>query len=102
MGKDRTRGDELASSLPRLWRRDSDVAGVSPGYSADSPKEVCAVTGDSGIGDDGIGRNWHSYREWLWTFLEVPGVKPTDNATERSLRHTLVRRHLSLGTQSKQ
>lgn len=37
---------------------------------------------------------------WLWTFLEVEGVEPTNNASERALRHAVIWRKLSFGTQS--
>ena len=37
---------------------------------------------------------------WLWTFLEVDGVEPTNNASERALRHAVIWRKLSFGTQS--
>lgn len=36
----------------------------------------------------------------LWTFLDHPGVEPTNNAAERSLRHGVIWRKLSFGTQS--
>lgn len=36
----------------------------------------------------------------LWTFLEVAGVEPTNNAAERALRHAVIWRKLSFGTQS--
>lgn len=38
--------------------------------------------------------------EWLWTFLAVQGVDPTDNAAERCLRHAVIWPKLSFGTQS--
>jgi transposase len=41
-----------------------------------------------------------NHREWLWTFLEVEGVEPTNNAAERALRHAVIWRKLSFGTQS--
>jgi transposase len=40
------------------------------------------------------------HREWLWTFLDVEGVEPTNNASERSLRHAVIWRKLSFGTKS--
>jgi hypothetical protein len=40
------------------------------------------------------------HREHLWTFLEVAGVEPTNNAAERALRHAVIWRKLSFGTQS--
>lgn len=41
---------------------------------------------------------WH--RQRLWTFLDHAGVEPTNNAAERSLRHAVIWRKLSFGTQS--
>ena len=40
------------------------------------------------------------HRDWLWTFLDVEGVEPTNNAAERALRHAVIWRKLSFGTQS--
>ena len=40
------------------------------------------------------------YRERLWTFLEVEGVEPTNNGAEQALRHAVIWRKLSFGTQS--
>jgi transposase len=42
----------------------------------------------------------HKHRDRLWTFLEVEGVEPTNNAAERSLRQAVIWRKLSFGTQS--
>ncbi len=39
-------------------------------------------------------------KTWLWTFLSDPEVEPTNNAGERSLRHGVIWRKLSFGTQS--
>lgn len=36
----------------------------------------------------------------LWTFVEVEGVEPTNNAAERALRGPVIHRKLSLGSQS--
>lgn len=36
----------------------------------------------------------------LWTFSEVPGIDPTNNAAERALRHAVIMRKVQLGTQS--
>jgi transposase len=36
----------------------------------------------------------------LWTFTEVGGVEPTNNAAERGLRGAVIYRKLSLGSQS--
>lgn len=48
----------------------------------------------------GMCRELHSHRDWLWTFVRVDGVEPTNNASERSLRHAVIWRKLSFGTQS--
>lgn len=42
----------------------------------------------------------YRHRAWLWTFLKVAGVQPTNNASERALRHAVIWRKLSFGTQS--
>jgi transposase len=36
----------------------------------------------------------------LWTFITIPGVTPTNNAAERSLRGPVIHRKLSHGNQS--
>lgn len=36
----------------------------------------------------------------FWTFVRVEGVEPTNNASERAIRHGVLYRHISLGTQS--
>jgi transposase len=40
------------------------------------------------------------HRDWLWTFTEVQGIEPTNNAAERALRPAVIYRKLSFGTQS--
>lgn len=40
------------------------------------------------------------HREHLWTFLDVEAVEPTNNAAEQALRHAVIWRKLSFGTQS--
>jgi transposase len=37
----------------------------------------------------------------LWTFIDVEGVEPTNNAAEQALRHAVIWRKLSFGTQSR-
>lgn len=39
--------------------------------------------------------------EHLWTFIDVDGVGPTNNPAEQALRHAVIWRKLSFGTQSK-
>jgi len=47
----------------------------------------------------GMCRELYEHRAWLWTFLEQE-VEPTNNASERALRHAVIWRKLSFGTQS--
>jgi transposase len=48
----------------------------------------------------GTCRELYEHRAWLWTFLHHEDVEPTNNAGERSLRHAVIWRKLSFGTQS--
>lgn len=40
------------------------------------------------------------HRDALWTFVDDPAVEPTNNEAERALRHAVILRKLSFGTQS--
>ena len=42
----------------------------------------------------------YDHRDYLWTFLDVEGVEPTNNISERALRPAVIWRKLSFGTQS--
>jgi len=44
----------------------------------------------------------YMHRQWLWTFVDHRGVEPTNNRGERALRHAVIWRKLSFGTQSAQ
>jgi transposase len=48
----------------------------------------------------GICRELYEHREWLWQFVRHEEVEPTNNAGERALRHAVIWRKLSFGTQS--
>lgn len=48
----------------------------------------------------GMCRPLYDHRDWLWTFLDVAGIEPTNNASERALRPAVIWRKLSFGTQS--
>jgi transposase len=48
----------------------------------------------------GMCQELYDHREWLWTFVEKEGIEPTNNASERALRHGVIWRKLSFGTQS--
>jgi transposase len=53
-----------------------------------------------GTAVDGMCRELFKHRAWLWTFVEIEGVEPTNNASERALRPAVIWRKLSFGTQS--
>jgi transposase len=42
------------------------------------------------------------HEEWLWTFVDVEGVEPTNNEGERTERHGVLLRKTSGGTDSRQ
>jgi transposase len=42
------------------------------------------------------------HEEWLWTFVDVEGVEPTNNAAEQAERHGVLWRKTSGGTDSPQ
>src|SRR5271170_5181638 len=48
----------------------------------------------------GMCQELYDHRSWLWTFLEQEEVEPTNNRSERALRHAVIWRKLSFGTQS--
>jgi transposase len=48
----------------------------------------------------GMCEQLYDHREWLWTFVDHEGVEPTNNTAERALRHAVIWRKLSFGTQS--
>ena len=44
----------------------------------------------------------HAVADGLWTFLEIKGIEPTNNAAERALRQSVIQRKISHGVQSRQ
>ena len=40
------------------------------------------------------------HKTHLWTFVDIAGIQPTNNAAEQALRHAVIWRKLSFGTQS--
>ena len=50
--------------------------------------------------DAGMCRELAAHQDRLWAFLKHDGVEPTNNASERALRHAVIWRKLSFGTQS--
>ncbi len=48
----------------------------------------------------GMCNELYKHRNWLWTFVDVNGIEPTNNTAERALRPAVIYRKLSFGTQS--
>jgi transposase len=48
----------------------------------------------------GMAKEILKLEQGMWTFVEHPGVEPTNNAAERALRHAVIWRKTSFGTQS--
>ena len=48
----------------------------------------------------GMCNELYDHRQWLWAFLDHEDVQPTNNGSERALRHAVIWRKLSFGTQS--
>ena len=48
----------------------------------------------------GMCNELYKHRHWLWTFVDVKGIEPTNNTAERALRPAVIYRKLSFGTQS--
>ena len=48
----------------------------------------------------GVCKELCEHRGHPWTFVEAEGVEPANNAAERALRHAVIWRKLSSGTQS--
>jgi hypothetical protein len=42
------------------------------------------------------------WEKCLWTFVDVPGLEPTNNFGERFIRHAVMYRKTSFGTQSEE
>ncbi len=48
----------------------------------------------------GMAREILQWEKCLWTFVDVPGLEPTSNFGERCIRHAIMYRKTSFGTQS--
>lgn len=90
--------------LFRLWARCRDGTLTRRGFERlmqPIRKEIDGLLlRGFGTAADGMCRELRHHREWLWTFLDVDGIEPTNNAAERALRHAVIWRKLSFGTQS--
>ena len=50
----------------------------------------------------GMAREMLRFEKCLWTFVDVPGLEPTNNFGERCIRHAVMYRKTSFGTQSEE
>jgi transposase len=91
--------------LFRLWARYRDGTLTRVGFQRlmkPVRQEIDALLLRGDFAGIGMAAELWNHREWLWTFVEVEGVEPTNNASERALRHAVIWRKLSFGTQSQQ
>jgi hypothetical protein len=89
--------------LFRLWVRYRDGTLTRVGFQRQMKpirQEVEALLLRGDFAGIGMAKQLYDHRQWLWTFVEVEGVEPTNNASERALRHAVIWRKLSFGTQS--
>ncbi|MFK7778975.1 MAG: IS66 family transposase, partial [Gimesia sp.] len=103
-------GENLLSQTRRLFRqysrcRDGTISREGLKISLGKTRKKIASLLLRGLECDhaktsGTCRELYWYRERLWRFLDHAGVEPTNNASERALRHPVIWRKLSFGTQS--
>lgn len=90
--------------LFRHWSRCRDGTITRRGFQRLMPPIRKEIDGlllrGRGTAVDGMCRELFQHRAWLWTFLDVEGIEPTNNASERALRPAVIWRKLSFGTQS--
>ena len=93
----------IVSALGALPRRHAHASRLAT-FDATDPRQVDALllrgacSGNARL--TGMCDELWNHRDWLWTFVEIDGVEPTNNASERALRHAVIWRKLSFGTQS--
>ena len=91
----------------RHWRRyqAGEISwGTFRGYMSPVRKEINALLLRGCFSGNrrliGMCNELYKHRQWLWTFLDVQGIEPTNNTAERALRPAVIYRKLSFGTQS--
>jgi transposase len=100
-------GLEIAKRLFRAWEQfqaDSDRDALNRRISPlKAELRALLLEGSKGKRHKrtwGLAKNLLKVWPALWTFTEVDGVEPTNNAAERGLRGAVIYRKLSLGSQS--
>ncbi len=89
--------------LFQLWARSRDGTLTRVGFQRlmkPIRQEIDGLLLRGAFGGIGRAKELSNHRDWLWTFVDVEGVEPTNNASERALRHAVIWRKLSFGTQS--
>lgn len=89
--------------LFQLWVRYRDGTLTRVGFQRlmkPIRQEIDALLLRGAFAGIGMAEQIWNHRDWLWTFVEVEGIEPTNNASERALRHAVIWRKLSFGTQS--
>jgi transposase len=89
--------------LFQLWARYRDGTLTRVGFERQMKpirQEIDALLLRGAFAGIGTAEELWNHRDWLWTFVDVEGVEPTNNASERALRHAVIWRKLSFGTQS--
>lgn len=89
--------------LFRLWARYRDGTLTRVGFQRlmkPIRQKVNALLLRGAFAGIGMAEELSNHCDWLWIFMEVEGVEPTNNASERALRHAVIWRKLSFGTQS--
>ncbi len=89
--------------LFRLWARYRDGTLTRVGFQRlmkPIREEIDALLLRGKYSGIGMAEELWNHHDWLWTFVDVEGVEPTNNASERALRHAVIWRKLSFGTQS--
>jgi transposase len=87
----RVRDGTMARATPR-----SEVAMIRFSFREDPRRGVASGCSKTA----GACREWLAGEGHLWTFARVEGVEPTNNDAERALRHGVIYRKLSGGTDS--
>ncbi len=106
-------GEELQKRRRQLfkwWHRVRDGTLTRVGFQrkvkplraevADLLRQAAACT-DQSSKLAGMANAIHKVESCMWTFVDHPGVEPTNNAAERALRHAVIWRKTSFGTQSR-
>ena len=87
----------------RLWTRYRDGTLTRVGFQRQMKpirQESNAMLLRGAFAGIGMAEELDRHRDGLWTCVDEEGVEPTNNASERALRHAVIWRKLSFGTQS--